>query len=417
MDKTIDKKEIRKATRKRALVWGGAAVAGIAALSLVLMNMAPTVNSRDITVGTAERGPIEITVAATGRVVPAYEEIINSPVETRVLKVFAQPGDSVKAGTPLLLLDLEQEQTALGKLHDARTMQQQELRQLELSNMTNISDLEMKIKVSEMNVSRQRIEVENERRLDSIGSGTGDRVRQAETAYRAGVLELEQLRTRLRNERQRASAAEASQRLNVCSSDRDIALMEKTIHRGSIPAPLDGVLTFITSELGSRVGAGEKVAVVSDLSSFKVVGEVPEGSSDRVQTGAAVTVRISGAQFAGTVSNITPQARQGVVSFVVRLDNPRDSRLRSGARAELQVSFGYKSDVLRVPNGSFYKGEGKYQVFVFDSENRAVRRTVHAGDCNRDYVEILDGLQPGDKIIVSDTEQYNTKNKLNIKWE
>ena len=71
----------------------------------------------------------------------------------------------------------------------------------------------------------------------------------------------------------------------------------------------------------------------------------------------------------------------------------------------------------RQPNGSFYKGEGKYQVFVFDSENRAVRRTVHAGDCNRDYVEILDGLQPGDKIIVSDTEQYNTKNKLNIKWE
>lgn len=417
MDKTIDKKEIRKEKSKRALVWGIAAAAGIAAVSFVLMNMAPSVNSRDITVGTAERGPLEITVAATGRVVPAHEEIINSPVETRVLRVYAQPGDTVKAGMPLLLLDLEQEQTALGKLHDARTMQQQELRQLELSNMTNISDLEMKIKVSEMNVSRQRIEVENERRLDSIGSGTGDRVRQAETAYRAGVLELEQLRTRLRNERQRASAAEASQRLNVCSSDRDIALMEKTIHRGSIPAPLDGVLTFITSELGSRVGAGEKVAVVSDLSSFKVVGEVPEGSSDRVQTGAAVTVRISGAQFAGTVSNITPQARQGVVSFVVRLDNPRDSRLRSGARAELQVSFGYKSDVLRVPNGSFYKGEGKYQVFVFDSENRAVRRTVHAGDCNRDYVEILDGLLPGDKIIVSDTEQYNTKNKLNIKWE
>lgn len=417
MDKTIDKKEIRKEKRKRALVWGIAAAAGIAAVSFVLMNMAPSVNSRDITVGTAERGPLEITVAATGRVVPAHEEIINSPVETRVLRVYAQPGDTVKAGMPLLLLDLEQEQTALGKLHDARTMQQQELRQLELSNMTNISDLEMKIKVSEMNVSRQRIEVENERRLDSIGSGTGDRVRQAETAYRAGVLELEQLRTRLRNERQRASAAEASQRLNVCSSDRDIALMEKTIHRGSIPAPLDGVLTFITSELGSRVGAGEKVAVVSDLSSFKVVGEVPEGSSDRVQTGAAVTVRISGAQFAGTVSNITPQARQGVVSFVVRLDNPRDSRLRSGARAELQVSFGYKSDVLRVPNGSFYKGEGKYRIFVFDSENRAVRRTVHAGDCNRDYVEILDGLQPGDKIIVSDTEQYNTKNKLNIKWE
>lgn len=417
MDKTIDKKEIYLERRKLLLLWGIPAAVGIAALSVLLYNIAPTVSSRDITVGTAERGPIEITVAATGRIVAAYEEIINSPVESRVLSVYAQPGDSVKAGMPLLLLDLEQEQTELGKLQDARTMQEQQLRQIQLSNMTDISDLEMQIKVSEMNVSRQRIEVENERRLDSIGSGTGDRVRQAETAYRAGVLELEQLRTRLRNERQRASAAEKSQRLNVSTADRDIALMEKTIHRGSIPAPLDGVLTYITTDLGTRVGAGEKVAVVADLSSFKVIGEVPEGSSDRVQPGAAVTIRISGAQFTGTVSNITPQARQGVVSFVVRLDNPRDSRLRSGARAELQVSFDYKSEVLRVPNGAFYKGEGDYRMFVFDSKDRAVRRSIRVGDGNRDYVEILDGLKPGDKIIISDTEHYSNKNKLKIKWE
>lgn len=417
MDKTIDKKEIYLERRKRLLLWGIPAAVGIAALSVLLYNITPTVSSRDITVGTAERGPIEITVAATGRIVAAYEEIINSPVESRVLSVYAQPGDSVKAGMPLLLLDLEQEQTELGKLQDARTMQEQQLRQIQLSNMTDISDLEMQIKVSEMNVSRQRIEVENERRLDSIGSGTGDRVRQAETAYRAGVLELEQLRTRLRNERQRASAAEKSQRLNVSTADRDIALMEKTIHRGSIPAPLDGVLTYITTDLGTRVGAGEKVAVVADLSSFKVIGEVPEGSSDRVQPGAAVTIRISGAQFTGTVSNITPQARQGVVSFVVRLDNPRDSRLRSGARAELQVSFDYKSEVLRVPNGAFYKGEGDYRMFVFDSKDRAVRRSIRVGDGNRDYVEILDGLKPGDKIIISDTEHYSNKNKLKIKWE
>lgn len=417
MDKTIDKKEIYLERRKRLLLWGIPAAVGIAALSVLLCNIAPTVSSRDITVGTAERGPIEITVAATGRIVAAYEEIINSPVESRVLSVYAQPGDSVKAGMPLLLLDLEQEQTELGKLQDARTMQEQQLRQIQLSNMTDISDLEMQIKVSEMNVSRQRIEVENERRLDSIGSGTGDRVRQAETAYRAGVLELEQLRTRLRNERQRASAAEKSQRLNVSTADRDIALMEKTIHRGSIPAPLDGVLTYITTDLGTRVGAGEKVAVVADLSSFKVIGEVPEGSSDRVQPGAAVTIRISGAQFTGTVSNITPQARQGVVSFVVQLDNPRDSRLRSGARAELQVSFDYKSEVLRVPNGAFYKGEGDYRMFVFDSKDRAVRRSIRVGDGNRDYVEILDGLKPGDKIIISDTEHYSNKNKLKIKWE
>lgn len=415
MDKEIDKSILRRERRKKQILFGtiGVAVVGLAIWGIA--GMAPTVDSRDLTLGTADEGPLDISIAASGRIVPAYEEIINSPVETRVLKVYAQPGDSVKAGTPLLQLDLEQEETSLGKLQDARTRQQQELRQLELTNKTNISDLEMQIKVSEMNVNRLRIEVSNERRLDSIGSGTGDRVRQAETAYHAGVLELEQLRTRLRNERLRTAAAERGQQLNVTSADRDISMMAKTLQRGSIPSPLDGVLTFIVTDLGTRIGAGERVAVVSDLSSFKVMGEVPEASSSKVDVGSTVNVHVNGAQLTGTVTNITPQAKQGIVSFVVRLDNPRDKHLRSGGRAEMYISYGYKDKVLRVPNGSFFKGEGEYNVFVMDGDDRLVKRRIKTGDSNREYVEVLEGLRPGDRIVTNDLEKYKNKSKLKIK--
>ena len=415
MDREIDKSQLRKERRRKLLVGIGVTVIVVSAIVWLVSGIAPSVKRQDLRVGVAEEGPLEITVAASGRIVPEREEIINSPVETRVVKVFALPGDSVKEGTPLLQLDLEQEETALGKLIDARTMQQQELRQLELSNRTAISDLEMQIKVSEMNVNRLRIEANNERRLDSIGSGTGDRVLQAEKAYNVAVLELEQLHTRLKNERERTVAAERGGQLSVNSAERDIEQMIKTIHRGSIPAPLDGVLTFIVSDLGTRIGAGERVAVVSDLGSFKVLAEVPEGSSDRVEIGSRVNVRVNGAQLDGTVTNITPQAKQGVVSFVVSLDNSRDGHLRSGGRAELYVSSGYKDKVLRVPNGSFYKGEGEYKVFVFDGDDRLVRRSIRAGDCNREYVEILEGLRPGDRIVVNEMEQFKNKSKLKIK--
>lgn len=415
MDKEIDKSKLKRERQRKLLLWGGIGLAVLIGLIWLMTGIAPSVNERDITVGTAEEGPLEITVAASGLIVPAHEEIINSPVETRILQVFAQPGDTVKAGTPLLQLDLEEEESQLGKLQDARTMQQQELRQLELANQTAISDLEMQIKVSEMNVNRLRIEVANERRLDSIGSGTGDRVRQAETAYNAGVLELDQLRTRLRNERLRNAAAERGQQLSVNSAARDIEMMARTIHRGSIPAPMDGVLTFISTDLGSRIGTGEKVAVVSDLSSFKVKGEIPEGSSNRVDVGSQVSVRINGAQLTGTVSNITPQAKQGVVSFVVSLDNPRDSHLRSGGRAEMYVSYGYKDKVIRVPNGAFYRGEGEYRVFVIDNDGMMERRKIRVGDCNREYVEVLEGLKPGERIVTSDMEKYKNNSKLKLK--
>lgn len=415
MDREIDKNVLKRERRRKLIIFGSIGVIAVGALIWAVSSIAPTVRSSDITLGTAEEGPLDITIAASGRIVPAYEEIINSPVETRVLKVFAQPGDSVKAGTPLLQLDLEQEEASLGKLQDARTQQQQELRQLELTNKTNLSDLEMQIKVSEMNVNRLRIEVRNERRLDSIGSGTGDRVRQAETAYKAGVLELEQLRTRLRNERLRSAAAERGQQLNVTTAGRDIEMMAKTLQRGSIPSPINGILTFIVSDLGSRIGAGERVGVVSDLSSFKVMGEVPEASSNKVEIGSSVNVRINGAQLTGTVTNITPQAKQGVVSFVVRLDNPRDSHLRSGARAEMYISCGYKDKVLRVPNGAFFRGEGEYNVFVLDGDNILRKRLIRTGSSNRDYVEILEGLRPGDRIVTSDMQKYNNKSKLKIK--
>ena len=110
MDKPIDKKLIRRERRRKQLLWGTGAGVVVVAAGWLVSDIAPTINSNDITVAATDRGALDVTVAATGQIVPAYEEIINSPVNSRVLKIFAQPGDTVEAGMPLLELDLEQEQ-------------------------------------------------------------------------------------------------------------------------------------------------------------------------------------------------------------------------------------------------------------------------------------------------------------------
>lgn len=415
MDREIDKSQLRRELMMRLAKWGIAAVAVVAVIVWLLSSVSTSVKSTDITLSTVDEGPLETTAPASGRVVPAHEEIINSPVTTRLIKVFAQPGDTVSEGMPLLMLDLQEEETALDKLIDARNIRQQELIQLQLNNRTMLSDLEMQIKVSEMNINRLRIEVDNERRLDSLGSGTGDRVRQAETAYAEGRLQLEQLRTKLANERLRAAAAEHVQQLNVNSADKDIALKRNTLHRGQIPAPMDGVLTYIATDLGSRIGADEKVAVVSNLTSFKVIGEVAESYSNRVDIGSRVGVRFANQQIEGTVTNITPQAKQGLISFVVSLDEPGHERLRSGQRTELNIVYGYKDKVTRLRSGAFFKGAGDYSLFVLDGDNTLVKRAVRIGDSNREYVEVLSGLRPGDRVVTSDMEPFKNKGKLKIK--
>lgn len=415
MDKQISKSQLRRERNTKLMKWGGATLLVVLGVTALIVSLEKGINRRDVRLGAAEQGALETTVNATGRVVPAFEEVINSPVDTRILKVYAQAGDSVEEGAPLLQLDLETAETNYSKLLNERDMRRQELTQLQLNNRTQLSELAMQIEVKQMQVNQLKVEVENERRLDSLGSGTGDRVRQAETAYTTGKLELRQLRERLANEKLRNAAAEKVQSLNVSSFEQDLALMRRTLDQGRIPAPHAGVLTYIANEIGRRITAGEKVAVVSDLSQFKIEGEVAEGSSDRVGVGSEVIVRIGKTELKGTVTNLTPQAKGGVISFTVKLEDHRNPRLRSGLRTELSVSYGYKSSVLRIPNGQYFKGPGEYNLFVKDGDNHLSQRKVRLGDSNRDYVEVLSGLNAGDSVAVSDMEQFNKSKTLKLK--
>ena len=414
MDKQIDKATIHRRQLRAAVPWIIGTTVVLTAIIWLLLTLEKSVKERDIRIGTVDRGAIETTVNASGRVVPAYEEIITSPVESRLIQSFVRLGDSVSAGTPLLELDLETANTNFEKMLDTYEVMRRELLQLQLNNKTALSELDMQIKVKGMQVNSLEVEVQNERHLDSLGSGTGERVRQAETALATARLELQQLRHRHDNERLRANAAEEVQRLQLSSYEKDLALTRKTLARGRIPAPHSGSVTFILTDIGSKVSPGQKVAVVSDLSAFTIEGEVPEGNSERVKPGATVIVRVGKLELQGMVESITPQSNAGSVGLRVSLDNPRVKGLRSGLRADIFISYGYKDDVVRLSQGSFFKGPGDYQMFVLDADDHLTRRTVKLGDSNRRYVEVLSGLEPGDRVVVSDMENYRNSKNLKI---
>ena len=414
MDKQIDKATIHRRQLRAAVPWIIGTTVVLTAIIWLLLTLEKSVKERDIRIGTVDRGAIETTVNASGRVVPAYEEIITSPVESRLIQSFVRLGDSVSAGTPLLELDLETANTNFEKMLDTYEVMRRELLQLQLNNKTALSELDMQIKVKGMQVNSLEVEVQNERHLDSLGSGTGERVRQAETALATARLELQQLRHRHDNERLRANAAEEVQRLQLSSYEKDLAMTRKTLARGRIPAPHSGSVTFLLTDIGSQVSPGQKVAVVSDLSAFTIEGEVPEGNSERVKPGATVIVRVGKLELQGMVESITPQSNAGSVGLRVSLDNPRVKGLRSGLRADIFISYGYKDDVVRLSQGSFFKGPGDYQMFVLDADDHLTRRTVKLGDSNRRYVEVLSGLEPGDRVVVSDMENYRNSKNLKI---
>ena len=201
MDRVISPATRRKELRKRLIkiaIPAGIAIGGI--IACVSM-MQTGIKRSSLSIGVADRGTLETSVAGSGRVAPAFEQIINSPIASRIVEVYCKEGDSVNAGTPLLRLDLQSAENELKALADERQHKLYELQQTRLNNHTYLTDLEMQVKVKGMALSHLQADVANERRLDSIGSGTGDRVRQAELAYETGRLELDQLRQQLANAR------------------------------------------------------------------------------------------------------------------------------------------------------------------------------------------------------------------------
>ena len=414
MDREIPKEVRNKERNKKIIRYGGIGVASVIVISVLISFMRTGVKTKDLVFSTVDKGTIEVSVSASGKVVPAFEEIINSPINTRIVEIYKKGGDSVDIGTAILKLDLQSVETDYKKLLDEEQMRSYKLNQLRVNNQTKLNDLAMKIKVSAMQLNRKKVELRNEQYLDSLGSGTTDKVRQAELSYNVAQLEYEQLEQQYDNEKEVLAAEYKVQELDFSIFRKGLAEMKRTLDDAQIRSPRKAILTYINNQIGAQVSQGSQLAVISDLSHFKVEGEIADTYGDRVAAGGKAIVKIGSEKLEGTVSSVTPLSKNGVISFTVQLNEDNNRRLRSGLKTDVYVMNAVKEDVMRIANASYYVGRGEYELFVRNSDKEIVKRKVQLGDSNFEFVEVASGLQPGDQVVVSDMSNYKNKNKLKL---
>ena len=413
MDREISKEVQRKEQRKQ-FIRIGTAVGGFIVLIVVVISMLQTsLKRKDLNISTVDKGVIEVSVSASGKVIPAFEEIINSPINSRIVEVYKRGGDSVDVGTPILKLDLQSAETEYNKQLDEEQMKSLQLEQQRVTNHNKLSEMEMNLKVSRMELDRKAVELRNERYLDSLGAGTTDKVRQVELDYNVSILKLKEDEQKYKNEQALAEADLKVKELELNIFRKSLAETRRTLEDAQIRSPRKAILTYVNNEIGSQIGQGAKVAIVSDLSHFKIEGEIADTYGDRIAAGSKAVIKIGSEKLDGTVSDVTPLSKNGVISFTVQLEEDNHKRLRSGLKTDVYVMNAVKDDVLRIANSSYYVGKGEYELFVVNG-NQLLKRKVQLGDSNFEYVEVGSGLQEGDQVIVSDMNAYKDKNKLKI---
>lgn len=413
MDREISKEQRNREKRRMWMKWGGTVVVGIAAVIALMQLMQESLHERDIVFSVVDEGSIDVSVSASGKVVPAFEEIINSPINSRILEVYKKGGDSVEVGTPILRLDLLSAETDYKKQLDEVQMNELKLEQLRIQNRSKLSEMEMQLKVSRMELNRKAVELRNEQYLDSLGAGTTDKVRQVELDYNVSKLKLEEDEQKFINEQATADADLKVKELELNIARKTLAETKRTLDDARIKAPRKAILTYVNTEIGAQVAQGEKVAIVSDLSHFKIEGEIADTYGDRIAAGSRAVVKVGKEELAGTVTDVTPLSKNGVMSFSVRLEQDNHKRLRSGLKTDVYVLTAVKDSVMRIANGSYYVGPGEYELFV-RSGNELLKRKVQLGDSNYELVEVVGGLKPGDQVVVSDMSNYKNKRKMKL---
>jgi HlyD family secretion protein len=202
--------------------------------------------------------------------------------------------------------------------------------------------------------------------------------------------------------------------------DTDLERMEKTLSMVyerldhlNVRAPADGQLGFLDAEIGQSIAQGERIGQINVLTDYKIEADIDEHYIDRVQRDLMAVLERNGKDFSLRLRKVYPEVRSGKfrVDLVFTEDKPEN--IRTGQSYNIKLQLGESSDAMLLPKGSFFQSTGGQWVFVVNPEgDEAIKRNIRIGKQNARYYEILEGLQPGEKVITSNYDNFGEADRI-----
>jgi len=401
MDREIEPSVRRRALQRRLLLGLGGIAAVVALLVLLPRLLRPSVPRDRIRTAHVERGRVNAEIEASGTAVPAIEQVVSSPVEARVLRILKRAGEEVRAGDPIVELDTSASRLEADRLQDRLTQKQNETRQARLDLGRTLAVLESRLATANLDLEISRYRLEQRRRLRTDGLISEEALREAEVEARKAELTCRQIDDEAGGAREANAARLATLDLDASILGKELAEAKRLLTLATALAGRDGVLTWTVSEVGATVGKGDLLARVADLTAFRIEATISDVHAAQVASGLPARVTFGDVTLDGRVAAVRPAVENGVLRFLVDLDQDDHPGLRKDLRVDVVVVTESHPGALKVRTGAFSQGGAVQKVFVVRGD-RAVRVEARPGITGRDEQEVLAGLSEGDEVIVSD---------------
>lgn len=203
---------------------------------------------------------------------------------------------------------------------------------------------------------------------------------------------------------------------NLQNMRRNVLLIRERKEKLEVRATIDGELGLLDAELGQNIVAGQMVGQINDLSDFKVVAQLDEHYIDRISNGLPASMERQGTRFAMKIRKVYPEVREGRFRTDLVFAGKRPENIRSGQTYYIDLQLGEPTEGVLLPRGTFYQATGGKWIFVVDKDGRkAYRRSIRIGRQNPQYYEVLEGLEKGEKVIISGYEAFKDNEVLILK--
>ena len=416
MDKPIEKKKgIALVFSKKALpFWLGAMMAAFI-LWLIFRDNASTlrVNEDTLSISEVRDGEFNDYIRISGQVHP-MTTIQISPREAGIVEeIIVEEGSFVKAGD--VIIRLSNDDLDLQILNSEANLAEKEntLRNTMISMEQQKMQLNLDILELQTEVKRKGRALESQRRLFDDGLIGKEEYLRSEEDYTLFCKKLEVTLARAEQDSLYRSVQIKQMRESLENMKLNMQMIRKRKDNLAVKAPIDGELGLLEVALGQSIGSGSKIGQINELGSFKIEAQIDEHYIDRVSAGLTATFERQNETYDAVIRKVYPEVRGGKFQADFKFSEEQPANIRTGQTYYLNLQLGQPESAILIPRGTFYQKTGGKWIYVVAPEGgKAVKREIRIGRQNPQFYEVLEGLEPGEKVITSGYDNFGDNEVL-----
>ena len=416
MDKIIEKKTgLRAAFTKKALPYWLGALLLVFIVYLIARpnNKTLRVDKDTVTVSSAVKGEFNDYIRISGRVQP-MTTIQLSPQEGGIVeKILIEEGSPVKAGDAILILN--NDNLDLSILNSEAELAEKEniLRNTQIQMEQQKLDVRQNVLEYGTQVERLKRAYEQQKALYEDKLIAREEYLKAEEDYKLARQKYELMTERSVQDSLYRSTQIDRMEESLDNMQLNMQMIRKRKSNLIVKAPIDGELGLLDVVLGQSIASGTKIGQINSVGTYKVEAQIDEHYIDRVVAGLEATFERQGETFSTSIRKVYPEVRDGKFKADFKFDGEQPDNIRAGQTYYLNLQLGQPEEAVIIPRGTFYQKTGGKWIYVVNKEgNKAVKREIRIGRQNPQYYEVLEGLEPGEKVITSGYETYGDSDVL-----